>query len=349
VSLEALYPEQDSDRAKEGTLAHAVWAAMQMGKPIPDGATEEMLDGAEMMKDTVDAILSKCNPAIKPNVEHTLNRGNRTLFNDNNWGTPDCTINNVPHQTRYVIDYKFGHRYVSPFENWQLLNYLILDMSNSISSTIEEGIECHLIIVQPRSYHPDGPVREWVVMSDELWVYREILERQAAKSQLPSPPSKTNADCRDCNARHACATLQVAAYEAVEVSATASAFNMPVEAQGRELALLTSAVSMLEARISGLETEVLTQIKQGAQVVGWTSKQGSGRKKWNMPVEEVLSLGQMMGIDVSKPGLLTPAQAVKAGLSADVVDSYSITPVGEVKLLRDTGAFTRKIFQGASK
>ena len=346
VSLELRYPEQDSDKAAEGTLAHSVWAAMQLGKPIPDGATEEMLDGAEMMQDTVDAILAQCGPGVKPVVEYTLNKGNRILFHSDNWGTPDCTINAVPHKKMWVLDYKFGHRYVSPFENYQLLNYAILQMSVEMSGKIDPGIECHLIIVQPRSYHPDGPVREWVVMSDDLWSYREVLREKALASQLLNPPAKTGPECRDCKARGNCATLQTGGYEAVEVSATATPFEMPIEAKGSELALMTSAMALLKARIDGLETEVMGHIKAGNPVLGWMSKQVMGRKKWTAAVPEVLALGQMMGVDVSKPGLLTPAQAIKAGLSADVVDGYSDTPPGEVKLVRDTGVFARKVFQG---
>ena len=346
VSMEARYPEADSYKAAEGTLAHSVWAAMQLQRPIPDGATEEMLDGAEMMQDTVDAILAQCGPGVKPVVEYTLNKGNRVLFHTDNWGTPDCTINAIPHKKRWTIDYKFGHRYVSAFENWQLLNYTILDMSNEMSGKIEPGIECHLIIVQPRSYHPDGPVREWIVMSDDLWSYREVLREQALASMLPNPPAKTGPECRDCKARGNCATLQAGGYEAVEVSATATPFEMPIEAKGRELALMTSVMDLLKARIDGLETEVLAHIKQGNPVMGWMSKQGEGRKKWTIPVPEVLALGQMMGVDVSKPALLTPAQAVKAGLSADVVDSYSARAPGAIELVRDTGAFARKVFQG---
>jgi hypothetical protein len=349
VQMEARYPEQDSDKAAEGTLAHAVWAAMQLQRPIPDGATEEMLDGAEMMQDTVDGILAQCGPGVKPIVEYTLNKGNRMLFHADNWGTPDCTINAIPHKKRWVIDYKFGHRYVNPFENWQLLNYLILDMCNDMSGNIEPGIECHLIIVQPRSYHPDGPVREWVVMSDELWAYRVVLLEKALASQQVNPPAKTGSECRDCKARGNCATLQASGYEACEVSATATPFEIPVEAKARELALMTSAVDMLSARISGLEGEVLNHIKQGNPLPGWMTKQGEGRKKWTMATDEVLALGAMMGVDVSKPALLTPAQAVKAGLSPDVVDSYSAKAPGEIKLVRDTGAFARKIFQGSGR
>jgi hypothetical protein len=52
----------------------------------------------------------------------------------------------------------------------------------------------------------------------------------------------------------------------------------------------------------------------------------------------------MMGIDISKPGAVTPKQAVKAGIPEAVVKTYSIEPQGEIKLVRDTGEQARKAF-----
>jgi len=173
-----------------------------------------------------------------------------------------------------------------------------------------------------------------------------VLHDAALAATGVSPATKVGPECRDCKARHACPTLQEAAYEAVEFTGQSMPFDMPVEAKGRELAIIQQRIDILKARADGLEAEVLTSVKQGTQVVGWMARQGKGRKKWDKPVEEVLALGTMMGVDVSKPGLITPTQAVKAGIPQAVVDSYAVAPNGEISLVRDTGAFARKIFQG---
>ena len=351
VLMEMMYPENDADKEKaaEGELAHLACHNMLKGQPLPDGVTDEMVEGAEIYAQDIQDVLRLCSPAVKPNIEHKLWKGNRVLFDDNNWGTPDCTLHDIPHFKYYAWDYKFGHRYVEVMDNWQLLNYCILDLSNEMSGKIQEGIECHLRIVQPRSYHPSGPIREWVVMSQDLWSYREVLREAAKVALLPDAPCKTNSECRDCRARHACPTLQEAGYLAVDVSGKSMPFDMPPEALGRELAVMQKAADLLKARIDGLENEVLGNIKRGVPITGWMTNQGTGRKKWDKPIEEVIALGAMMGIDVAKPGAITPTQAIKAGIPAAVVDSYAVTPLGEIKLVRDNGAQARKVFQGATK
>ena len=47
--MEATYPQAEDDpRALEGTLAHLVNQAIFGNKPLPDGHTEEMLEGADL-------------------------------------------------------------------------------------------------------------------------------------------------------------------------------------------------------------------------------------------------------------------------------------------------------------
>ena len=45
----------------------------------------------------------------------------------------------------------------------------------------------------------------------------------------------------------------------------------------------------------------------------------SGNEQWTVSIAEVLAVGESMGVDLSKPGILTPNQARKAGLDKEVV------------------------------
>src|ERR1700761_7530512 len=62
-----------------------------------------------------------------------------------------------------IVDYKYGHRAVDPFENFQLMSYLlgVVEQLNKSPQRISEGTEVRFKIVQPRAYHREGPVREW--------------------------------------------------------------------------------------------------------------------------------------------------------------------------------------------
>jgi hypothetical protein len=107
---------------------------------------------------------------------------------------------------------------------------------------------------------------------------------------------------------------------------------------------MKQAAALLDYRIDGLESEVLGRIKQGTNVPGWMTQQSEGREKWNKPIEEVLALGDLMGVNISKPTALTPKQSIKAGLPAELIASYIERPKGEIKLVADDGTKARKIF-----
>ena len=324
------YPEPQNVSAAEGELAHAVCAATILGQPIPPNATEEMLDGADLWMDTVGIY----------EVPHVEERLPCQMLHPDCWGTPDFWASSDG--AFQVADYKFGHRYVEVFENWQLLSYAAGVIFKLRLTHFDTKIR--LTLVQPRCYHADGPVRHWDLTLGEIQPYLERLRANCEISMTPDAYLMVGAECRDCSARHACSALQAAAYETVELSKRNVPFDMAPSAIGGELALMRKAADLLNHRISGLENEVLGRIKQGQSVPGWMTQQGQGREKWSHPVEEVIALGQMMGIDVSKPGAVTPKQAIKAGLPAELVRSYSETPTGSISLVPDTGDQARKAF-----
>ena len=144
------FPETDDNpKALEGTQAHEVNVAMWTGQPIPSFATEEMLEGAEMWCETLGA---RTDVYYEQVVDCSQ-------IHPDNWGTPDAWAYDEMTATLHVWDYKFGHRHVKAFENWQLINYAagIWTSGGYNVSNFE------LTIVQPRSYHADGPVRSWSV------------------------------------------------------------------------------------------------------------------------------------------------------------------------------------------
>jgi hypothetical protein len=69
-----------------------------------------------------------------------------------------------------------------------------------------------------------------------------------------------------------------------------------------------------------------------------------GRTVWTAPASEVIALGNMLGVDVSKPDVITPKQSIKAGLPAEVVAAYSHAPRGAAELAEDNGHAAAKVF-----
>jgi hypothetical protein len=116
-------------------------------------------------------------------------------------------------------------------------------------------------------------------------------------------------------------------------------------ATGLELAMLKRAQAALDGRISGLESSIEAQLRQGQRVPGWCFEPTEGRTVWNKSAKEVGALGDMYGLALRKEAVITPKQAEKAGIPADMVATYSFTPPGAQKLVPETSTQLRKIFQ----
>lgn len=327
VAMCERYPGEDSEASREGTAAHAAAVEYLTHGTIPED--DEMRAGAELFAE-----------AIGPERSSLMLETFTTIpyVHPENGGTPDAwrLFGNIID----VWDYKFGFGVVEVFENWQLLDYAVGIVGN-LQLPPDSPVRIRLTVVQPRVSHRDGPVRTWELSMRELIEYADLLKAGAHAAMEPDAPCDTGDECKYCSARHACPALQAAGYASVEMSRASIPVELSPDALGRELAMLSDAAKRLDARISGLSQQVESIVRDGARVPGWHLEQGYGREIWDKPLDEVFALGTMMSIDLAKPGAITPKQAIKAGIPAEVVRAYSVTPPGDVKLVRDDGRLSR--------
>jgi len=350
VTLRQAYPDADSDHARDGAAAHFAGAELLAGRVVavgqiaPNGVvlTDEMIEAAEVWADDVQATLEPLLADAWRTTAKVEQRVTIPRVHAQNWGTPDAYAW-VQNFTLHVWDFKFGHGFVDVFENWQLIDYVagILDAATWMreSNIPDERVTVVMRIVQPRNYHRDGPVREWRVKASDLRAHFNILQGAADAALGPDPQLKTGDHCEYCPARHACPALQQAAYGVVQRTGAAVPFDLPPHALGLELRTLRDAAKLLDARITGLETQALELLKSGAVVPFWQIENAQGREAWTVPANEVIMLGQMVNLELAKPPeAITPAQARRAGLSAELVDLYAsrpsaskLAPLNEVK------------------
>lgn len=333
--------EDDTDDSREGTAAHEVAARLvQHGELMPVGSltsngvavTEEMVEGAELWADTVAPYLHLDTP---PRIEHPIEC---MVIHRDCYGTPDF-VHGPDHGTLYVADYKFGHRHVDAFENWQLIAYAIGSMPSYLPT-----VKVILQIVQPRSYHRDGPVREWVITGHELRDYATRLSQACFAALEPDARCTTGPHCYECPARHVCESALHAEQAALYLSGSTVPLDATTQAKAVRLRQVRRALDHLKQMESGLSEDLSAAARRGETVPGFTLKAGSGRERWTAEVEAVVALGTALGIDLSKPGCITPNQARKVGLSPDIVAAYSERSSGEVKLVEDDGKAVRRIF-----
>ena len=123
-----------------------------------------------------------------------------------------------------------------------------------------------------------------------------------------------------------------------------SPVELPPAAASLELRMMERALERLQARVEGMREALATYIRQGHSVPFHRAEQGYCRQQWTMPVDQVLAMGSLMGVDLSKPGVKTPKQALKSGVDEAVIKAYSVTPLGSVKLVPDNPADARRVF-----
>lgn len=350
-TMNALFPQQPTQDTLEGEASHWAFAeilrghAVAVGQIAANGVTlnEEMIEGAELFVDVVDEKLRECG----------LTRGHLAVeqfmacssIHVKNGGTPDAFFY-APEMGRLVIlDYKFGHRFVEVFENWQLMDYAAAALEGfGVNGLQDQHLFVEFIIVQPRNYDRAGPVRTWEVRASDLRPYFNKLRNAAEAACMEKPVSIPNDECRDCPGRHACVALQREAYRAADQSFNTTPAELPEAALSRELQMLKMALKRLEARVNGLEETAEARIMAGQIIPGFAVERTPGRLKWNVPPEEVIALGLLFQKNLEKHDVVTPTQAKKLGIDETVIKAYASTTLGAPKLVPVSLTEARKVF-----
>lgn len=356
-------PTQESEDSRQGDAAHycaaTVLRALTMsagqgvrmselypaeGSFAPNGViiSDEILDSAAVY---VEDVIRTCGSDAldRLHVEETLPAG---PLGPDDWGTPDVWWMARGANGAYIhlYDFKHGHRFVDAFENWQMLNYLCLILALPEFYGIDRAsIEVVFTVVQPRNYHPSGPIRRWSFKASDVEDYfRNLLS--AINEATIGPIARPNPECRDCLGRWRCEALHKAADSAIDQAGFAVPFDLDDTALGLELKMLKHGAALLDARITGLEEQVLSGIRAGRRIPWFRVSHPPGRERWTVDAATVIEMASAFGVDVSKPGVMTPKQARDAGMDADTVKALSDRPTGSAKLEIEDDKTARKVF-----
>lgn len=260
-------------------------------------------------------------------------------------GTVDCFLYDPKTRDLYIWDFKYGYGLVEVFQNWQLINYAaaLFDEFN-FNGLDDQTITVHFRIIQPRGFHPDGPIREWTVKGSDLRADFNILKMNAAKALSNDAITQSGAHCRYCPARHACRTALDAGMQLYELANKTTPLNLSPEALGVQYAIVKRAREQLEYLESGLSEEIKSRLRGGQRVPGFHMEPGRGRESWERPIKEIRLLGELMGVELGKDEVVTPFQARKLGIDSAILDRYVSIPKRGNKLVADAGSQAKRIF-----
>ena len=341
----------------EGDAAHWLACEVAMGRTgyavgmtTPDAVpvTQDMIDGAELFAEVVGEFATHETRVSIASVHPHM------------FGTPDADY--IEPGTLAVYDYKFGHRFVEVFENWQLLAYARGVVETRLAGQCPDRIV--FTIVQPRAYHKDGPVRTWSCSAAELYAYTVRMHAAAHAAvdldgvPKPDAPAQTGPECRDCEARHECTLFQAVASRLADEAGRTERFNLPAPQLGAELSYLDEVIDRLKSRRDGLEIQAEDHLRHGRAVPGYEMGEGQANEKWrdDVSVDEVVGFARILHpalVVCSDVKLLTLTQTRAAlkrrKIDVAALDGYAVRNRGAMKLQKSSTIRARRAFGVQSK
>lgn len=341
--LEAIYPSPQGPEAEEGDAAH--WLAAQVlgghvaeieeltDRKAPNGfvVSGDMVDHTTLYIDEVRKYSR--TPVIEKEIEsvpgvepgHVDSRVKITYPDLQIWG--------------FLWDFKYGYGIVEARGNWQLANYIV-GMFRQHEWTLT-GVRA--AIVQPRPWHPDGKVREWIVTQADARILETQLIEAANRVADPNAPTITGPHCKDCLALHSCEAARRASMNAIDVAMSAHISELNGVDLAEELKVLKRAKDAIEKRLDAQESHALRLIDSGHVVPGYMGDWSYGHNAWKGDSYKALSL--LTGVDLTEPKPVTPAEAKRRGIDESLVKMFSERPRQKRKLVaRDVSEAAKKAF-----
>lgn len=340
-TMSQLYPQpEDTEEAIEGEKRHEE-AAELIAKAARGEIVESDDEAVNTYVEYVIEIMRKTG-VFTPHIEE---RVDISVINTFMWGTCDLWLFDKSTGNLWVIDFKYGHGVVDAYENWQLMCYTagILEQLK-VDGIADQHITVNMVIVQPRAYHWQGPIREWSVRASDLRGYFNRLSVACENALHENPETHTGSHCRYCPARINCEAALRAGNDLYELVSKMRTVELTSEQIGSQLSLATRAIKHMESLKTALTAQIESLIKSGQTVPGYMTVNAEGRQNWDKTYEEVVMLGEMYGVDVSKKDLITPKQAIKLGIDESVINAYSSKKSTGVKVVEDKTNKAREVF-----
>lgn len=281
------------------------------GQPSPDNdntwrITQEMVVAVEMYLAVIDRLRTPDSTVL---IESKVEMGS---VHPDAWGTADCIIYDSVTKTITIIDFKYGSG-IAVDADWnpQLLLYAI-GAARQFRYQVEH---INIVVVQPRAWHPLGPIREFDCDIIDLLIYEEWLRQKAARTDCDDAEAQVGPGCRFCSAAPVCPTLHdhVFATLGLKPGRVRRDRDMPAlkNLTASEMGRIFREVKIIEAWINRFLEYAHDQALAGNMPTGCVAVESRSIRKWK-DAEAVLAELEALGFEpeeiMSEPNLLSPAQ-----------------------------------------
>jgi hypothetical protein len=226
------------------------------------------------------------------------------------WGTADATRYNPRTKTMSVYDLKYGQGVpVEAVENTQGLCY-----AGGALYALKAPVEhVEIVIVQPRAWHHEGPVRRWKMGVIDFAHRLQDLAEAADRALKPGAPRVPGEWCRFCRAQPTCATLSAFALAEAQMVFGENPVT-PDQLTPEQLGSLAEKAAIIRAWASAVEKHVHWMLDTGQEVPGWKLVNKRPRRQWVDPVAAADFLQNKHGLahdEVYATEVISPAAAEK--------------------------------------
>jgi hypothetical protein len=298
INLSRGLPTYSTEYSREGTAAHNLMekALLSRTKLEPADYVGEMMSDGEGGEVEVTEEMAE---AVKMFTDHARTRwgegtpiGVEAKFNLAPLGPPEDMFGTTDHwaydgetRTLFIDDYKHGQGVVKEaIENEQLMYYgvgglLVLGNRYPVDRVV-------LTIVQPRAYHPDGPIRSWSTTPAELLDFVGLLFDAARATQDPAAPLVPGEHCRFCPAAGVCPAKKIEAQALAQIEfETLPEFGPPAPATlpVEVLADMATKFHILKDWMKQSEALIEAKLRSGEEVPGFKLVERRKTRRWVDP------------------------------------------------------------------
>jgi hypothetical protein len=339
VDAQLGYPNETSDAAEEGTLAHSLaelclksnsQASYFIDKYINGKIIDESMAG--YVQEYLDYINSFRVPTSTLLVEYKVPL---SYYSNDDSGTLDCSVIDNDNKICHIFDLKYGRGVkVDSFENTQAQLYALCMLIGYPDLYSIESFTLH--IVQPRMHNTSS----WSITTSDLLKFQtRVLESVSACTSANPIRMAGEAQCKWCKAKGDCDAH--AKYIENKLGVKLDKFNSFTIDAGqlsdeRRVEILENK-SLILAFIKSIEDFITKKIKDGGTFPTLKLVRGKTNRKFGDNAEDILV--KHLGDDARKTSLIGIPDAEKALCTKlgkkkadDVISDISFFPKGKITL-----------------
>jgi hypothetical protein len=315
-------PDAPSSYAREGTAAHAVGALCLTEKQDAIEYTGRTVETIE-----IDDELAEATQVYIDTIRHDQkHRGGKLLIeakfhlkslHPEFFGTADC-VRLGKDGVLSVYDAKFGRgkivEVVQPNgkPNLQLAFYALGALNILPATLYDEITEIELVVIQPRAWHKDGPVRRKRFTVATIEAVGPVLVAAAALAKSPNAPLVPGDHCEFCRAAGTCPALRDYTLSAAQLEFD-DALPLPADMTPVQLSHVLAAADIFETWLVAVRARAHI-VAETTGLPGWKLVQKQARRKWVDEVKAAEELCHGFGVEHSsiyETKLKSPAQVEK--------------------------------------